>query len=129
MTVTSLTQNIKVSVSTKYQPVYSNPLTAHYAFSYHIRIENHSDYAMQLMRRHWFIYDADGTKREVEGEGVIGEQPVIEAGGQYEYVSGCNLRSGIGKMYGYYLMERVADGKEIEIQIPEFVMIYPPRLN
>jgi ApaG protein len=129
MIVTSLTQNIKVSVSTKYQPFYSNPQANHYAFSYHIRIENHSDYAMQLLRRHWYICDADGTRREVEGEGVVGEQPIIEAGGQYEYVSGCNLRAGIGKMYGYYIMERVADNKEIQVQIPEFVMFFPPRLN
>jgi ApaG protein len=129
MMTTALTQNIKVSVSTKYQTIYSNPLEGHYVFSYKISIENQSDYAVQLLHRHWYIHDADGTRREVVGEGVIGEQPIIEAGGRYEYSSGCNLRSGMGKMYGYYTMQRLADEQEIAVEIPAFTMFYPPFLN
>jgi ApaG protein len=126
---TALTENIKVTVHSRYQKMYSNPLENNYVFSYHIVIENQSDYAVQLLRRHWYIYDADGTRREVEGEGVIGEQPIISMGCKYEYVSGCNLRSGIGKMFGYYTMQRVADEVQIQIEIPEFSMFFPPLLN
>ena len=84
---------------------------------------------MQLLRRHWYIYDSNGTVREVEGEGVVGLQPVIEPGEIHEYVSGCNLRTSIGKMTGTYLVERVVDGKQFQVQIPEFNMIAPYRLN
>lgn len=129
MTTTALTQNIKVTVQTKYQRMYSNPLQDHYVFSYHITIENQGDYAMQLLRRHWYIHDAGSKVREVEGDGVLGEQPIIEAGEQYEYMSGCNLKTGFGKMYGYYVMERLVDKSEIAIEIPAFSMVFPPFLN
>ena len=127
--VTEITQGVKVSVTTEYQPEYSSPLQMHYVFTYKITIENHSDYTVQLLRRHWFIYDADGVIREVEGEGVVGQQPILEPGETHEYISGCNLKTGIGKMKGSYTMERFMDGKKFSVTIPEFVMIVPSRLN
>jgi ApaG protein len=129
MITTALTQNIKVTVNTKYQRIYSNPVQEHYVFSYHITIENQSDYAIQLMRRHWYIHDAGNKVREVEGDGVLGEQPIIEAGEHYEYMSGCNLKAGFGKMYGYYVVQKLVDMTEIAVEIPAFTMIFPPRLN
>lgn len=127
--VTAVTEGIKVSVKTEYQQEYSSPLQAHYVFTYRIKIENASDNTIQLLRRHWLIYDANGTVREVEGEGVIGQQPVLEPGETHEYVSGCNLRSSMGKMVGTYLIERIIDGKQIRVAIPEFTMVVPYKLN
>lgn len=127
--VTEITQGIKVSVETEYQPAYSSPSQYHFVFTYRITIENQSEYTIQLMRRHWNIYDAGFLMREVEGEGVVGQQPVLEPGQLHQYVSGCNLKSGIGKMVGSYLMERVVDGSQMQVNIPEFMMIAPLRLN
>jgi ApaG protein len=126
---TEITEGVKVTVLTEFQPEYSSPAQAHYVFTYKISIENCSEYTVQLLRRHWFIYDANGSLREVEGEGVVGQQPVLEPGEMHEYISGCNLKTGIGKMKGTYLMERVVDGKQFKVRIPEFSMIVPYRLN
>jgi len=127
--VTEITDGVKVSVVTEYQPEYSSPVQSHYVFTYKIRIENSSEFTVQLLRRHWYIHDADGSLREVEGEGVVGQQPVLEPGEIHEYVSGCNLKTGIGKMRGTYLMERVVDGRQFDVKVPEFTMIVPFRLN
>lgn len=127
--VTEITQGVKVSVETEYQPEYSSPSQYHYVFTYRIAIENQSDNTIQLLRRHWFIHDINTSLREVEGEGVVGQQPVIEPGQLHKYVSGCNLKSGIGKMRGTYLMERIVDGKRFEVNIPEFIMVVPFKYN
>ena len=127
--ITEITQGIKVSVETEYQPSYSSPSQYHYVFTYRITIENQSEYTIQLLRRHWHIYDAGFTPREVEGDGVVGQQPVLEPGQNHQYVSGCNLKSGIGKMVGTYQMERIVDGVRFEVVVPEFTMIAPIRLN
>jgi ApaG protein len=127
--VTEITQGIKVSVETEYQPVYSSPSQYHYVFTYRVHIENQSDNTIQLLRRHWHIVDAARRSREVEGEGVVGQQPVLEPGQNHEYVSGCNLKSGMGKMSGTYLMERLVDNKRFNVIIPEFSLIAPFKLN
>jgi ApaG protein len=127
--VTAITEGVKVSVETNYQPEYSSPTQMHYVFTYRITIENHSDYSVKLQRRHWFIHDANNAIREVEGEGVVGQQPILEPGETHQYVSGCNLRSGLGKMHGIYLMEKIMDGKTFDVIIPEFTMIVPYILN
>ena len=77
---TLITQGIKVSVLPSYQAAYSRPAQNRYIFAYHITIENQSTDTVQLLRRHWFIWDSNGTIREVEGEGVIGQQPVLDPG-------------------------------------------------
>lgn len=127
--VTEVTNGVKVSVATSYQKEYSSPVQNHYVFTYKILIENNSEYTVQLMRRHWYIFDANAMVRQVEGEGVVGQQPVLEPGETYEYVSGCNLKTELGKMRGYYTMERVVDGKQIKVNVPEFVMIVPYKNN
>lgn len=129
MIVTAITEGVQVSVETDYQPEYSSPTQLHYVFTYRITIENHSNYTVKLLRRHWFIHDANNTIREVEGEGVVGQQPILEPGQVHQYVSGCNLRSGLGKMHGTYLMEKVVDGSQFEVVIPEFSMVVPYLLN
>lgn len=126
---TDTTKGIKISVLTEYQQEYSSPAQMHFVFTYKITIENRSENTIQLLSRHWDIYDAAYPKREVDGEGVVGKQPIIEPGQSHQYVSGCNLKSGFGKMKGYYLMEKVVDGEQFEVNIPEFAMIVPYRFN
>ncbi len=128
-TIFQVTEGVKVSVTTEYQPEYSSPMQSHYVFTYRIVIENKSEYTVQLLERHWHIHDANGSVREVRGEGVVGQQPVLEPGQCHEYVSGCNLKSGMGKMYGSYQMERVVDGKRFDVRIPAFHMVVPYKLN
>lgn len=127
--ITQITEGVKISVETLYQPEYSNPANDHYMFAYKINIENLTDYSVQLMRRHWFIFDSNGTKREVSGEGVVGLQPVIDPGDSHEYVSGCNLKTDMGSMKGSYEMRRLVDEEEFIAEIPEFTMIAPYKLN
>ncbi len=129
MMVSEITKGIEVSVETEYQPEYSSPRQYHFVFTYRIVITNKSEYTIQLLRRHWHIHDSAFKNREVEGEGVVGQQPVLEPGQTHQYVSGCNLKSGLGKMYGTYLMERVLDGRRFKVKIPEFTMTAPYRLN
>jgi ApaG protein len=126
---TTTTQGVKVTVTTNYLPDYSSPGQQHFVFAYKINIQNNSEFTVKLLRRHWFIHDSNGIVREVEGEGVVGQQPVLEPGESHEYVSGCNLKSGIGKMRGTYLMERLVDGRQFNVIIPEFVLIVPYQLN
>ena len=81
------------------------------------------------MRRKWLIFDSNGTQREVEGEGVVGVQPIIEPGETYQYVSGCNLKTEIGSMKGHYEMLRLIDETMFNVDIPEFQLIVPYKLN
>lgn len=127
--ITGVTKGIKVSVETSYQPEHSQPAHEHFVFTYRITIENNSSNTVQLKARHWDIVDATHPKHEVDGDGVIGKQPVLEPGEIHQYVSGCNLKSGIGKMGGYYTMERILDGRLFNVEIPEFLMVVPFKLN
>ncbi len=129
MIITQVTSGIKVTVESFYRPDQSNPAYNQHVFAYRISITNNSDYSIQLRRRHWFIIDSSATNREVEGEGVIGEQPIINTGESYQYISGVNFDSEIGKMYGTYLMERVMDKKQFYVRIPEFMLVVPYKLN
>ncbi|WP_315820127.1 Co2+/Mg2+ efflux protein ApaG [Paraflavitalea speifideaquila] len=98
-------------------------------FAYRITIENHNSFPVKLHRRHWYIVDSNGSTREVEGEGVVGVQPSLQPGERYQYVSGCNLRSEMGKMYGIYLMENLHSKAHFEVNIPVFEMIVPFKMN
>ncbi|RZK15872.1 MAG: Co2+/Mg2+ efflux protein ApaG [Hymenobacter sp.] len=126
---TTTTQGVTVTVTTNYLPDYSSPAQEHFVFAYRIDIRNDSGYTVKLLRRHWFISDANGTVREVEGEGVVGRQPVLEPGESHQYMSGCNLKSGVGKMRGTYLMERLGNGDSFQVNIPEFTLMVPYRMN
>lgn len=125
----AITKDVKVSVETFYQESASHPDSGHFVFAYRITIENHGENTLKLLRRHWHIVEGSGEKREVEGEGVVGQQPVIEPGRRHQYISGCNLQSEMGKMFGTYLMERQMDGTTFEVEIPEFYMIVPYKYN
>lgn len=127
--VRTTTHNIEISVEVRYLSEQSVPRENHYFFVYFITIQNNSDYSVQLLRRHWDIFDSVGEKRDVDGEGVIGETPIIEPGQKFEYNSGCNLASEIGYMEGFYVMNRLIDESEFNVQIPRFELVVPSKLN
>lgn len=127
--VSKLTAGVTVSVESFYQPDYSNPLTNEYMFAYRITIENHNSFSVRLLRRHWFIFDSNSNYREVEGEGVVGVQPLIKSGETYQYISGCNLKTEFGTMYGNYTMEDMSTRKKFSVNIPLFEMIAPFKMN
>ena len=120
---------VKIIVETFYQSEYSNPINSEFMFAYKITIENNNEFSVKLLRRHWHIYDSNGSFREVEGEGVVGIQPVIAPGSSYQYISGCNLRSEIGKMQGTYLLENQNNKKTFKVTIPSFEMLAPFKMN
>jgi ApaG protein len=121
--VTAITDGIKVTVEASYQAEFSSPNQQHFVFIYKVTISNENSATVQLLRRKWEIHDAGEQFKVVEGDGVVGQQPVMESGTVHQYVSGCNLRSGLGKMRGKYFMERIMDGQIIEVTIPEFQLI------
>lgn len=125
----TLTHGIEISVDCKYWPEQSSPKDNLYFFIYYITIENKSSETMQLIKRHWDIFDSINEKRMVDGIGVVGETPIIEPGEKYEYNSGCNLVSEIGFMKGYYTMKKLMDGTEVDVEIPQFNLIVPAKLN
>jgi ApaG protein len=129
MMANKISEGMEVSVETFYQPDYSNPISGEYMFAYRITIENHNGFSVKLNRRHWHIFDSNGSYREVEGEGVVGVQPVLQPGERYQYISGCNLRTEMGKMYGSYTMENLHNKEAFEVNIPVFEMIVPFKMS
>jgi ApaG protein len=123
--VQRVTEGVNIMVETFYQPDQSNPANSEFLFAYRITIENLTDHPVKLVSRHWHILDSNGTHREVEGDGVVGRQPIIMPGENYQYTSAANLQSEIGKMYGVYLMENLFNKKKLKVAIPEFQLIAP----
>ena len=112
-------EGIRVTVRPTYLRDQSRPYAGQYVFAYHVRIENVGEQAAQLLSRRWDIHDAIGEDTVVEGEGVVGEQPVIAPGRVHEYRSFCVLKSPRGSMVGHYHFSR-ADGTHFDAQIPQF---------
>lgn len=112
-----------------FRPEFSDPAKSHYVFFYRITITNHLPFEVQLMARHWEIFDSNGRKTEVDGEGVVGAQPVLGPGESFTYESACNLETGIGRMKGHYVMLRTATGTTFDTPIPEFKLDTPFLLN
>ena len=127
--VSMISEGVEVSVETFYQQDYSNPMQSEYMFAYRIAIENHNSFPVKLHRRHWYIFDSTGSTREVEGEGVVGVQPTLSPGEKYQYVSGCNLRTEMGRMHGTYQMENLNSKKFFDVNIPAFEMFVPFKNN
>jgi ApaG protein len=127
--VSMISEGVEVTVETFYQQDYSNPVQSEYMFAYKIQIENHNSFPVKLHRRHWHIFDSNGSYREVEGEGVVGVQPVISPGEKYQYVSGCNLRTEMGRMHGTYQVENMNNKQLFNVNIPAFEMFVPFKNN
>lgn len=118
------TNSITVTVKPVYLEDQSSPSDNHYVWAYRVRIENHGDQTVQLLRRHWKITDALGRVQEVQGSGVVGEQPVLHPGDAYEYTSGTPLPTPSGIMVGTYQMAGET-GERFDIGIPAFSLDSP----
>ncbi|MBO9723486.1 Co2+/Mg2+ efflux protein ApaG [Novosphingobium sp.] len=121
---TAMTDGVTVRVAVNFLPEQSRIEAGKWFWVYHIRIENDSDETLQLMTRHWRITDGNGDVSMVDGEGVVGEQPVIAPGHSHDYVSGCPLPTPQGSMEGHYTFLR-DDGSEVEALIPFFPLAAP----
>ena len=116
---TSITDNIRVTVRPVYLDGKSDVMNSRFVFGYFIRIQNEGTDDVQLLKRHWYIHDADGRIQEVEGDGVIGAQPIIAPGENHEYNSFCVLATFTGFMEGFYIME-TNRGERFQVTIPRF---------
>ncbi len=118
------TAGVVVRVAVSFIKEASDPSAGRWMWSYHIRIENHRSETIQLIDRRWEIRDGRGATHVVEGLGVVGDQPVLEPGQSYDYVSGCPLATSSGQMVGHYGM-RDSDGDAFLIAIPAFPLLAP----
>ncbi len=129
MKAIQITNGIEIAIIPVYQESYSNPQLNKYIFAYYVTIKNNGQHTVQLLRRHWFIFSSDNILREVDGEGVIGQTPVLKPGEKFEYNSWTDMRTTIGKMYGYYTMKQLKTGTTMKIEIPVFHLIVPFKYN
>ena len=118
----AVTRGIAVRVAVSFLAEQSDPSSNRWFWSYHVRIENGSDKAVQLLSRSWTIVDGRGTVHDVVGEGVVGEMPLIAPGASFDYVSGCPLDTPKGAMSGSYRMVD-EDGTAFDVTIPRFQLV------
>ena len=118
------TAAIKVIVEPFYLEEQSEPEANHFVWAYHVRIENNGKKTVRLMTRHWRITDSLGNTQEVQGDGVVGEQPVLTPGESFEYTSGTPLGTPSGIMVGTYQME-TESGDRFDVDIPAFSLDSP----
>jgi ApaG protein len=120
----AVTDNIRVQVESAYAAEHSDPFQQQWLFTYTIRITNEGPERVKLVSRHWIITDAAGHIEEVEGEGVVGEQPVLDPGESFQYSSFCPLRTPTGLMHGTYQMISTS-GREFDVEIAPFALHGP----
>lgn len=120
--------DIAISVATRFVDEQSKPHDNHYVFAYTITLHNHGSVPARLLSRHWIITDGNGLVREVRGDGVIGEQPLMKPGEGFEYTSGAILETSVGTMRGSYRM-LADDGTHFDADIPSFVLSIPRTLH
>lgn len=120
----AVTEGVTIRVSVSFLPEQSEPGRGRWFWAYHIRIENGGAQPVQLLSREWVIADGRGGRHDVQGEGVVGEQPVIAPGESFDYVSGCPLSTPTGWMEGAYRMAW-ADGRGFAAAIPRFPLVAP----
>ena len=118
--VQQITKGIKISVANRFEGTMLQDHKKTYAFSYTITIENQSEYIVQLISRKWIIKDALNQTENVEGDGVIGVQPILQPGETHTYSSGCLLQAPMGSMQGYYTMNNIETGAQFKVSIPMF---------
>ena len=124
----AVTRGIRVQVESFYVPERSSPADNHYFFAYRVRITNEGEVAAQLVSRKWIVSGPEGVVGEVEGAGVVGEQPLIAPVQSFEYTSFCPLETPWGSMEGWYRMIQ-ANGERFEARIEPFTLAVPTALN
>ncbi|HEY0511895.1 MAG TPA: Co2+/Mg2+ efflux protein ApaG [Thermoanaerobaculia bacterium] len=122
------TRGIRVQVESVYDEERSSPQDSYYFFAYRVRISNEGEETAQLISREWIITDGNGEAQRVQGPGVVGEQPVLAPGEEFEYVSFCPLATSVGSMHGAYLMV-LENGESFEAEIAPFSLSVPHAVN
>ena len=122
------TRGIRVQVESFYDEERSSPQDSYYFFAYQVRISNLGEEPARLLSREWIITDGNGETQRVQGPGVVGEQPVIAPGGEFEYMSFCPLQTPVGSMQGSYLMV-LESGASFEAEIAPFSLAAPHAVN
>lgn len=117
----TITEGVRVAVSPGFLPEHSDVEAGRYVFGYRIKVTNESDTRVQLVSRHWIIIDGDGERKDVEGEGVVGQQPILEPGQSYSYTSLCPLGTEWGTMEGWYTFHD-AVGREFRVEVGRFFL-------
>lgn len=123
-----INNNFSVRVVTHFVAEQSEPDNQRYVFSYTITVENLGEQHAQLLRRKWLVTDANGKKLAIEGEGVVGEQPIIDGGEEYTYTSGTVIETPVGVMQGFYTLVD-ADDNEFDIEVSPFRLAIPNILH
>jgi ApaG protein len=125
----TITRGIRIIVRPRYVAEQSDPATQQYLFAYHITIRNEGDDTVQLLSRHWVITAGDGKVEEVRGPGVVGYQPILQPGEEFQYTSGCPLNTPVGTMHGAFNMVVQASGEAFDARISPFRLAVPGVLN
>ena len=123
-----MSQEVEVSAEAFFLPEHSEPENDIYNFAYRITLKNHGTRTVQLLSRKWIITDSTGKVTQVEGKGVVGKQPILEPGGEFDYMSGSRMESPLGTMEGTYTMQ-ADSGEEFDITIPCFTLSVPGAIN
>ncbi|PIE87383.1 MAG: Co2+/Mg2+ efflux protein ApaG [Bacteroidetes bacterium] len=126
---TLTTSGVQISVRTDFRSDLSEITKSSYFHNYQVQIQNTNSFPIQLKTRDWYIFDSLNEDRYVRGAGVVGEYPILKPGESFQYTSGCDLRSEIGYMKGFYTFINLLDGNLFEVVVPDFRLEYPAKLN
>ncbi len=125
----TVTRGIRVRVQPRYVPEQSDPDVGQYLFAYHITIRNEGGDTVQLLSRHWVITDGEGHVDEVRGPGVVGYQPLLRPGEEFQDTSGCPLKTPVGTMHGEFTMQVQDREERFDARIAPFTLAMPRALN
>lgn len=125
----TVTRGIRVQVRPRHLAEQSEPARKHWLFAYHITVHNEGEATVQLMSRHWVITNGEGKVEEVRGPGVVGQQPVLKPGDEFQYTSGCPLDTPVGTMHGEFTLVDTTTGETFEARIEPFRLAVPSALN
>jgi len=123
------TRGVRILVRPRFIPEQSDPDNGQWLFAYHITIRNSGEQTVQLISRHWVITNGEGKVEEVRGPGVVGYQPVLKPGEEFEYTSGCPLTTPVGTMHGEFNMVVQGSGEKFDAKIEPFRLAVPKALN
>ncbi len=126
---TITTEGVKITVTTQFRKDLSQVNESRFFFNYRIEMENMNESSVQLIHRDWYIFDSLNEPSIVSGQGVVGEQPILNPGQKYAYTSGCELTSELGRMRGFYTFKNQVTGEMLQIFIPTFDLVYPSKMN
>jgi ApaG protein len=125
----TITRGVRILVRPRFIPEQSDPDNGQWLFAYHITIRNQGEQTVQLISRHWVITNGEGKVEEVRGPGVVGYQPVLKPGEEFEYTSGCPLTTPVGTMHGEFNMIVPGSGEKFDAKIEPFRLAVPMALN